>query len=228
MTRRLPESRESGPAGATLVELLVAMGVLSLMAVLLLGGMRLGLRIWESGDEQQGFEQRLERADGFLRQLIGESSIALGQAPAPRAASDWGFRGAPAALSFTAPLPYQLGSAGRYVFELAGHHAGKGVDLVLAWNLMTPAPVGVPVGVPAGEAAGAAPANQTVLLADIRAVHFAYFGRLPSEAAMRWHEDWSGLNGLPSLIRLEIVLAHGRLPERMILYYAPRLSINGA
>src|SRR5690349_12267115 len=103
MARRLPESRGSGPPGATLVELLVAMGVLSLIAVLLLGGMRLGLSIWESDDEQHGFEQRLERADGFLRQLLGESSIALGQAPAPRTASDWGFRGAPAALSFTAP-----------------------------------------------------------------------------------------------------------------------------
>lgn len=220
MTGRLPQSRESGPPGVTLVELLVAMGVLSLIAVLLLGGMRLGLRIWESGDEQQGFEQRLERADGFLRQLLGESSIALGQAPAPQAASDWGFRGAPAALSFTAPLPYQLGSAGRYVFELAGHHAGDGIDLVLAWNRMTPAP--------SGAAGGPAAANQTVLLADIRAVHFAYFGRLPSEAAMGWHEDWSGLNGLPALIRIELSLAHGRLPERMILYYAPRLSINGA
>ena len=85
-----------------------------------------------------------------------------------------------------------------------------------------------PMGAPAGAAGGAAAANQTVLLADIRAVHFAYFGRLPSEAAMRWHEDWSGLNGLPALIRLEIVLAHGRLPDRMTLYYAPRLSINGA
>jgi hypothetical protein len=196
------------------------MGVLSLIAVLLLGGMRLGLSIWESDDEQHGFEQRLERADGFLRQLLGESNIALGQAPAPRTASDWGFRGAPAALSFTAPLPYQLGSAGRYVFELAGHHAGTGIDLVLAWNRMTPAP--------AGEAGGPAAANQTVLLADIRAVHFAYFGRLPSEAAMRWHEDWSGLNGLPALIRIELSLAHGHLPDRMTLYYAPRLSINGA
>jgi len=41
-----------GAPGVTLVELLVALSILSLMAVLLLGGMHLGLRVWESGGDR--------------------------------------------------------------------------------------------------------------------------------------------------------------------------------
>ena len=37
-----------------------------------------------------------------------------------------------------APLPYQLGTAGRYAFELSGHAAGQGMDLVLVWARMNP------------------------------------------------------------------------------------------
>ena len=39
-----------GGAGTTLIELLVGLSLLSLMAVLLLGGMHLGLSVWESGN----------------------------------------------------------------------------------------------------------------------------------------------------------------------------------
>ena len=50
--------RRHSPAGTTLIELLVALSLLSLMAVLLLGGMRLGLRVWDVGGDRQVFEQR--------------------------------------------------------------------------------------------------------------------------------------------------------------------------
>jgi general secretion pathway protein J len=205
-------------AGFTLIELLVGLSLLSLMAILLLGGMRLGLRVWESGSARQNFEQELERTDSFLRQLLGQSSLAIGPAGAPTPGIDaaWGFLGEPAQLRFMAPLPYQLGSAGRYAFELSGHPAGEGMDLVLAWARITPA------------LSGSSSSSQTVLLTDIQSVRFAYFGRLASDARMAWHDGWSGENGLPALIRLDLSLGHGQAPDRMTLYFAPRFANGGS
>jgi general secretion pathway protein J len=220
MAPRQPACHGGGGGGTTLIELLVGLSLLSLMAVLLLGGMHLGLSVWESGRARQNFEQQLERTDSFLRQLLGESSLAIGPAsaaqPGPsRADQAWGFLGGPSELRFMALLPYQLGSAGRYAFELSGHTAGQSMDLVLAWARMNPGPT------------GSSGSSQKVLLAGIRSLRLAYFGRLPSDAGTTWHDGWSGENGLPALIRLDLFLAQGPAPDRMTLYFAPRFANGG-
>src|SRR5262249_19504999 len=131
-------------SGTTLVELMVALGVLSVMSVLLLGGMRLGLKVWESGGDRQVFEQRLERADAFLRQLLGQAGGApppvltpgadvfggIGAQPIVKA----GFVGEANRMRFVALLPYQLGSDGDYQFELSRHANAAGGNLVLGWQ----------------------------------------------------------------------------------------------
>ncbi len=76
--------------------------------------------------------------------------------------------------------------------------------------------------------AGSSGSSQTVLLSDIRSLRFAYFGRLPGDAGMSWHEGWSGENGLPTLIRLDLSLAPGQMPDRMTLYFAPRFANGGS
>jgi len=212
------------PAGTTLIELLVALSLLSLMAVLLLGGMRLGLRVWDAGGDRQVFEQRVERTDAFLRQLLGQSGrIASevtnagadesGTVPQPIVRA--GFVGEPDRLHFIALLPYQLGSDGKYEFELARHAAAKGGNLVLGWRRS--------IG-PAGEADLPA---QTVLLGDVRSMRLAYFGHLTNEAQAGWHDRWADPTGLPALIRLDLSLALGQEAVRLTLFYAVRFSNNG-
>src|SRR4029077_19912458 len=109
--------RRDFPTGTTLIELLVALSLLSLIAVLLLGSMRLGLRVWDAGGDRQVFEQRLERTDAFLRQLLGQSGRVApevtmagvdesGAAPQPIVKA--GFLGEADRLHFVALLPYQL------------------------------------------------------------------------------------------------------------------------
>lgn len=218
-----------GPAGVTLVELMVALAVLSLMAVLLLGGMRLGLRVWESGGDRQASEQRLERADAFLRQLLAQAGRAAGMsglspdeaaAPTVTSMATAGFIGEADRMHFVALLPYQLGSDGSYQFELSRHGNaqganGQGGNLVLGWRRdggATRAP-----GAPA----------QTVLLGGVKSLRLAYFGHLTNEPASSWHERWADRNMLPALIRLDLSMALGAVPVRLTLFYTLRLSNNG-
>jgi general secretion pathway protein J len=216
--------RRHSPAGTTLIELLVALSLLSLMAVLLLGGMRLGLRVWDVGGDRQVFEQRVERTDAFLRQFLGQagrtaSEVTMagaaesGAAPLPIARA--GFLGEPDRLHFIALLPYQLGSDGKYEFDLGRHASAKGGNLVLGWRRSI------------GSASEADQATQTVLLGDVRSMRFAYFGHLTNEPQSAWHDRWADPTGLPALIRLDLSLALGQEAVRLTLFYAVRFSNNG-
>lgn len=216
--------RQHSPAGTTLIELLVALSLLSLMAVLLLGGMRLGLRVWDVGGDRQVFEQRVERTDAFLRQLLGQAGRTatevtmagadeLAAAPLPIVRA--GFLGEPDQLHFVALLPYQLGSDGKYEFELARHSGADGGNLVLGWRRSI------------GSASEADQATQTVLLGDVQSMRFAYFGHLTNEPQSAWHDRWADPTGLPALIRLDLSLALGQEAVRLTLFYAVRFSNNG-
>ena len=216
--------RRHSPAGTTLIELLVALSLLSLMAVLLLGGMRLGLRVWDVGGDRQVFEQRVERTDAFLRQLLGQAGRTASEvtmagadesgAP-PQAIVRAGFQGEPDRLHFIALLPYQLGSDGKYEFDLGRHASADGGNLVLGWRRSI------------GSASEADQPTQTVLLSDVRSMRFAYFGHLTNEAQSAWHDRWADPTGLPALIRLDLSLALGQEAVRLTLFYAVRFSNNG-
>jgi len=213
-----------GPAGVTLVELLVALSVLSLMAVLLLGGMRLGLRVWESGGDRQASEQRLERADAFQRQLLAQAGRAAGMsglspdeaaAPTITSMATAGFIGEADRMHFVALLPYQLGSDGNYQFELSRHGNARGGNLVLGWRR------------DGGATRAAGAPAQTVLLGGVKSLRLAYFGHLTNEPASSWHERWADRNMLPALIRLDLSVALGAVPVRLTLFYTLRLSNDG-
>ena len=215
---------KDGPPGVTLVELLVALSILSLMAVLLLGGMHLGLRVWESGGDRQVFEQRLERADAFLRQLLAQAGRATPviatpgaeeiSGPAVAPIEKAGFVGEADRMNFVALLPYQLGSAGNCEFQLSRHSNDRGGNLVLSWRR----------NIGAMETGGPA---QTVLLAGVRSIRLAYFGHLTNESAATWHDSWADPMGLPALIRLDLSLSLGQELVRLTLFYTVRFSNNG-
>ena len=215
---------KDGPTGVTLVELLVALSILSLMAVLLLGGMHLGLRVWESGGDRQVFEQRLERADAFLRQLFAQAGRATPviatpgaeevSGPAVAPIEKTGFVGEADRMKFVALLPYQLGSAGNCEFQLSRHSNDRGGNLVLSWQR----------NIGAMETGGPA---QTVLLGGVRSIRLAYFGHLNNESAAAWHDRWADPMGLPALIRLDLSLSLGQEPVRLTLFYTLRFSNNG-
>ena len=215
---------KDGPPGVTLVELLVALSILSLMAVLLLRGMHLGLRVWESGGDRQVFEQRLERADAFLRQLFAQAGRATPviatpgaeeiSGPAVAPIEKAGFVGEADRMNFVALLPYQLGSAGNCEFQLSRHSNDRGGNLVLSWRR----------NIGAMETGGP---SQTVLLGGVRSIRLAYFGHLTNESAATWHDSWADPMGLPALIRLDLSLSLGQELVRLTLFYTVRFSNNG-
>jgi len=186
-----------GQAGFTLLELLLAMTLLALIAVMLAGGLRLGARVWESGDERAQTLARLELVQGFLRrQVSGARPLIMGRVGSePR----YAFEGGPERLRLAVLAPPQLGAGGFYLVTIeqvpARSGGEEGDELRLGWQLYHPEmdEVGAPDQV-----------TERVLLEGVERVRFSYFGALRRDAEPRWRERWEDQRALPELVRLEL------------------------
>ncbi|MBI5409237.1 MAG: prepilin-type N-terminal cleavage/methylation domain-containing protein, partial [Nitrospirae bacterium] len=58
------------PSGFTLLELIIAITILTLITVIIGGAFRLGIRAWEKGEKETGETQRLRVVSGLLSQQL--------------------------------------------------------------------------------------------------------------------------------------------------------------
>jgi general secretion pathway protein J len=206
-------SRCGGPQGFTLLELLVAITLLGLLMAALLGGLRLGARVWETGEDRLQASARVQVVQDFLRQRITEalpyevSMLAEGGQP------EFAFRGAADEVRFAGALPEQLG-AGVYLMQLTlaeGGEDGRRRDLVLRWQPLDPE----------GESPEDPPEpEERILLEGVDGLELAYFGTYVQREAPAWWPDWpSEQDAFPGLVRIQVVFAEDdlrRWPELVI------------
>jgi general secretion pathway protein J len=102
-------------AGFTLLELLVAMTVLSLLLVALSAGVHFAGRAWRMQEDRIGRQGDIHAVQNVLRGMLGS-----GQA----------FEGSPQDLKFVGTLPQALARGGLFDIELAN----DGDRLVLSWR----------------------------------------------------------------------------------------------
>lgn len=195
------ERRHQG--GFTLVELLVAFALFALISLMLAGGLRFGIRAWETGRERAEPTSEIELAQNLLRRE-------LSQAAAPRDAGDAAraFVGAMDRLAFSGPLPAPAAAGEPYAFLLRAAGGAGRTDLALQWR---PAAM-------SGEAA----TGSAVLLEGIAGFELAYFGATAPGQAPAWSAQWSGAAGLPKLIRMRVIFPAGDRRLWPDLFVAPR------
>jgi general secretion pathway protein J len=180
-------------AGFSLVEVLVALVLLSLLCTALFSSVRFGVTAWQRGGERSDQIHTSMLVQDLLRRLIGQAyPLVLSDGTG---AGRVDFAGTAASLDFLAPVPVALASGGRARFRLAIERRGEGADLVL-----TSRPE-----LAAGEAA--AEQSRKTLLARIETADFAYFGAFRSQSVGQWHENWAGELSLPALVRVRVSFA---------------------
>ena len=215
MTR---SSSTSAEAGFTLIELLVVMVLLGMITVALFGGIRFGARSWESGHERLEQLNEVEVAQSVLRRLLGTArEVTLFDANRDRDAVS--FTGRRDAVYFAAPLPAHRGIGGAYAFALRVVRDGDGDHLALAWRLQRPE-------TPPAEAGEYE--DETLLLENISAIAFDYYGATDDDRSPGWQDDWVAIEGLPRLVRVTVGFPAGDGRTWPPLTIAPALAASVA
>jgi general secretion pathway protein J len=197
-------------AGFTVVELLVALTLLSFLSVALFGTLRFGFTAWTRGGAHAEATEQTAMVQDLLRRLIADAyPFFLSTDPRNLRIA---FDGTSQSLALLAPTPIAIGGGGRSNFVLSAQRHGDRVDLVIAAK---------------PELAEGTSIKKT-LLADSQAVAFSYFGRRRSDPGAQWHDAWTGETEMPALVRVQIRFAADDARVWPELVVAPRIAADVA
>jgi general secretion pathway protein J len=178
------------------LELLVAITLLGLLLASLFGGLRLGARVWETGEERLDRTARLQVIQEFLRQRLMRTYPVLDDLESGRPV----FEGDSSRLRLVAALPRHLGTGfHEMVLEMVDGEAAPGHDLMLRWRDFEP-------GVDEQERTEG-PFQQRVLVPAIDDLRLAYFGSMGPDEPAQWYSEWRDQADLPWLILIGITFA---------------------
>jgi|SRR5581483_3948016 len=182
-----------GEAGFTLVEVLVALALFSLLISLLFGNVRFGLRAWRSAGSHEELLGRSMASQDLLRRLIGKAYPMLVSSSGVDPTID--FDGAKESMSFLADAPVVTGGAGRFRFKLITESKDDRTDLV------------VNAAPELASSKSSLMATRSLLLTDIDRVEFSYSDGAKAEAA--WRDSWAKQSALPKLVKVRVVFRSG-------------------
>ncbi len=189
--------------GFTLLELLVALTVFTVLAGLVYGMVRMGSRSWQDGMARIDAADALRIGWRFVQDSLSDSRPEpTGDPEVPGVR----FTGAAAAVEYVANLPAHLGTGGLHLLTL-GLARGAGPDE--RWLVLRRVPLAL-------DATGQrvpdlARAQEAVLADDVEALQFHYHGLVEGDEAPRWHREWRGQETLPTLIRVDVALTGDRV-----------------
>ena len=181
--------------GFTLLELLVALTLFAILMTAMLGGLRLGARVWDVSSTH------LEDSDGvltirrFLRQRLEDATPATGISE--QTSDQPVFIGEPRNLRLASSMPASLGE-GLFLLHLAlspQAETSEVNNLVLRWR--------------SWPARSAEDVRERTILHDVVGIRFAYYATGDKEAVGRWHDSWRDQHALPDLIRVDIQFPPG-------------------
>jgi prepilin-type N-terminal cleavage/methylation domain-containing protein len=194
-------------AGFTLIELLVTLAIFGLMSALLSGGLHSLGHTVESGTHRLDRAAQLTLTSNFLHRVVADAR------PLPDPAAGDGsvmFEGAPGAMQFVGAPPAMMARGGFHAMRLELDGRGGRRQLVFRSGML-------------GDGKDL---SRSILLDDVAAAHFAYFGRTARTEPADWHDRWPGAAGLPDLVRLRITFADGSSAPDLVI--APRPTDAGS
>jgi general secretion pathway protein J len=201
-------------AGFTLVELLIAFTLFSLLSLLVLGALRFGTTAWQRSGQHSARLEDVLHVQALLRNAIGRSYPRFTASTAQAGYVE--FDGDARSLTFLSEGPASLDYGGRFLFTLAVTERNGQYDLILRAR----------PELASAKAAQPETASERVLLANLAQVQFAYFGRKQDGGPVQWHQDWRKQREPPELVRIEIAFPVGDAGVWPELIIRPRIEAD--
>jgi len=191
--------------GFTLIEIVLAMVLLSTMLLLLYSGITFALRSWDAADAGGRATADRRIGENFLRRELTELfPMRWKDATAVKVA----FAGEVKRLRFVSqrPVGASLGGLSLVNVEVEGDARRRERHLVMRRAM------------PDDEATDFGPLDRaeqpTIIVAHVDSVAFAYFGAENDFAESKWLDSWPYANRIPQMIRMRVKSEDGsQLPE---------------
>jgi general secretion pathway protein J len=183
-----------GRDGFTLLELLLAISLVSLITATIMGGVHLGRRSWESGRESEALDE-IESAVRAASWIIGKSFVATPDQVPPGGSDPPIFLGSANKCRMIMLSEGGAQWGGLIVAEIAADTGSDGDELAVWTKVYRPNE-------------GLAPARETmrktVILQGLAGLEISYFGTEQKGQAPAWSAGWRSTDGLPALVSLKI------------------------
>jgi general secretion pathway protein J len=182
----------------TLVELIVALGLLALLVGALAAALGVSARGSVLVERRAEHGEALRVAQATLRRYLAQARPVRTQV---NQRDQLVFAGTPDGVGFVAVMPPWPGAGGLYVVRLSLEERGGTRALVLSRKPT------------AGEATAVeGDAERAVLLEGVAALRWSYYGVEDGARQGAWRSEWRGQNALPKLVRLELRFADPDAP----------------
>ncbi|MGI9503215.1 MAG: prepilin-type N-terminal cleavage/methylation domain-containing protein [Geminicoccaceae bacterium] len=203
-------SSVSHDSGFTLMELLVALTLLAILMTTMLGGLRLGARVWEVSVSSLDDSDHVFVVRRFLQQRLEDvvPVIRTDQTGADQPA----FIGEAASLRLASSMPISLGQ-GLFLLDLSLHPSDDesgGRNLVLGWTSFP--------------AETFHDRSERMILENITGMTMAYYARTEEDPSGRWYPSWRGRDLLPELIRIDLQFPPGDRRQWQPLIVSPMID----
>jgi general secretion pathway protein J len=205
--------------GFTLIEMLVALALVSLMSLAMYQSFRFSQRALMQVTLVDAAGRDVAVAQRFLRRVIEEAypfELSLGASPD---AAKRGLAGTTRQLEVSAPAVAAEGSKGLYRYHIAFESVPAG-DLVATWGQDRN-------GVRAQS--GERNISREVVLSGIQSLSFRYLELIEhpdGQIEPHWRDSWLDKSALPALVRVQIEFAPGDKRRWPDLIVAPRISTD--
>ena len=190
--RRIRGKKFSGATGFTLVELLLALTLMSMLLALAYGGLRAATRAADKGQAILADSGRIRMAHQFVRKQLNQMApLVFAESEDQQERSV--FTGDARKIRYVAPMPGYLGFGGPQVQELAIVSGADGDELVLSHALLQ-----------GFEEQNLYLRDPIVLLKKIEFAEFSFLGRDETGELSGWTNQWEQPGLLPDAVSLDI------------------------
>lgn len=208
--RHIKRGRRSPTVGFTLLELLIALTLMSLLTVVILGALGTGARVWEHASVQQHVVEETVVARKFLRRWLEQAYPLVDRSDPSRPVTV--FQGTKERLDVVAPVPGGIMPGGLAHYSIFVQRNGGRSDLLVTIRHER-----------ADEKTAAH--SGSVLIEDISDMSVTYFGAQRSAEPEEWRDAWTDATNLPRLVRISIAFPSGDKRTWTELDVAPKITV---
>lgn len=181
--------------GFTLIEILIALVLLSMILLLLFSSLFTATKYWTIGENKIEKNDEVRLISTFIRKQVTQTIPLLWVDSGKRKLL---FQGQRNELFFISTLPSHRGGGGVHSLRLKVMQIDDGSQLGMTYSLLTPDIIPFTANPDSQE-------RFVTIANNIDSINLSYYGKEKNDEEPRWFDVWKNNDLLPQLVRIKII-----------------------